>query len=383
MRILHVILTLSRGGAERQLVNIVTNTNEDIEHLVCYMRKPHDYVEEIKTARCRVIELGVENKYGWWNAAVKISDLTKSFRPDLIHSWMFDGSFAARLAQIKIGRIPMITSIQNVDYEEATIKGSNLSPLKIKILNLIDKYSGLMTKPVFVPCSEFVSKSAVRHLKIPEERTRVIYNAVNTDALMCSPDAVDKLRREFNLPDNALIFLNVGRLDPQKAQAVLLRAFARLRQKAESARLLIAGGGALENYLRDLAAELGIKEAVLFLGKRTDIGALYELADVFVFPSLFEGFSLALVEAMSKGKACIVSSIEPNREAVKDEENGLLVAPNNVDELFTAMHRLYCDSQLRRVLGESALTTVNRKFHNHIIVQQWEQLYGEIAAGRF
>jgi glycosyltransferase involved in cell wall biosynthesis len=144
--------------------------------------------------------------------------------------------------------------------------------------------------------------------------------------------------------------------------------------------LLLAGVGSLEKELKKLAEDLQIKEKTLFLGRRSDIGALLELANVFVFPSFFEGLPVALIEAMFKSLPCIASRIEVFEEVITDGETGLLINPVSAGELKDAMIRLYRNEAFRKSLGENAFRRVQVKFNASVTAKQWEDFYKKVKS---
>ena len=224
-------------------------------------------------------------------------------------------------------------------------------------------------------CSNYVKTSYVRSLGLDASRVEVIYNSVDPAGLRSKPGVGIGLSMDLALPENAFVYLNVGRLDPQKNQRLLLRAFAGVIRAQPTAYLVIVGVGPLEAELRRLASDLGIGNRVLFAGRRSDIADLLSLADVFVFPSLFEGLGVALIEAMFAGLPCIVSDIEVFREFVVDDKNALEVSQYSADEMTAAMLRLRSDEQLRTRLGFEARATAERLFTVDVTTKKWESLY--------
>jgi glycosyltransferase involved in cell wall biosynthesis len=201
---------------------------------------------------------------------------------------------------------------------------------------------------------------------------------VDPETLHCQPGEVHRLRESLTIPPNGFVFLNVGRLDPQKGQEYFLQAFQQVSAAVPNVFLAIAGEGPAEKRLKEMANELGIVDQVRFLGRRSDVGACLEMADVFVFPSLFEGLPLALVEAMFKKLPCIVSRIETLLEVINDQDSGLLVAPGSVDELAAAMIELYTNPERRNILSARAGEVAAARFHRRVTVPQWENLYARI-----
>jgi glycosyltransferase involved in cell wall biosynthesis len=377
IRILHLIPTLGRGGAERQLVSLVTNSTA-AEHIVCYLREPSDFVEELRRNGHVVVRLNAAGGAKWLTGAVRLRKLLKSYQPDIVQTWLLDASITARLSRILGPRMPLVTALQNPDYEPETIRSANWPRSKTSTLRRLDQITARWTTPRFVACSNFVKKSAKEHLGIPESSLEVIYNSVDPATLRCEPGEPQQLRESLAIPPDAVVFLNVGRLDPQKGQEYLLRAFQKVAAVAPKAFLVILGEGPLREQLTALAKGLGITDHVRFPGRRPDVGTFLEMADVFVFPSLFEGLGLALVEAMFKKLPCIVSRIDVLLEVIADGESGLAVAPGSVDELADAMLDLHADPARREVFGSRGKQIAAARFHQNVTVPQWESLYVKI-----
>ena len=380
-KILHIVPTLGSGGAERQLVDVVCNTSgEKFSHTVCILGENDFFASALKRKGHKVEKLNLPGKHPWLSAAGKIIPIIEQEQPNVIHSWLYDAHIAARLSVLTGRRkIPLLASLQNPDYERETISAGNWSPKKVEILRLIDKFFAKVTKPHFVACSKFVANSYINKLGIAQSRMSVIYNSVDPQTLACEPDESQKIRRSLNIPADGFVYLNIGRLDPQKGQIYLLRAFHKVLSKAPNAYLVIIGTGSLETSLKELAKSLKIEHRVFFLGVRTDIGACLEMADAFVFPSLFEGLGIVLVEAMSKSLACITSRLDVLEEVIEDKVSGLLVAPKSVAELTEAMIRVFEQDDLRERLGREAFCRAERQFFSELLMPEWENLYTNMS----
>jgi glycosyltransferase involved in cell wall biosynthesis len=380
IRVLHVIPSLGRGGAERQLVNVVSQTDRSrFEHVVCYLGRDDALAEEIRRAGQKVVGLNLAADRPWLSGSARLVPLLRSIRPDIIHSWLYDGGICARLAGLVVRGLPMVVSLQNPDYEPETLKWSGWPLATMKALLWVDRISSSWSRPFYVACSDFVKQSAIAHQAIPPSRVRVIFNCVDPMTVACDPSERTRLRTSLNIPGDAMVFLNVGRLDPQKGQTFLVDAFRRLLSVSPSVYLVIAGEGPLGPTLRAFSEDAGVTERVRFIGRRSDIGACLEMSDIFVFPSLFEGFGIALVEAMAKQLPCIASRIAPLCEVLGDGDPAVLVTPGRVDELATAMARLCNDPNLRAKLGSENQRRALSQFHPRVTVGHWEDLYREVA----
>ena len=182
------------------------------------------------------------------------------------------------------------------------------------------------------------------------------------------------LRQSLGLTDGAPVLLSVGRLRYQKAHSVLLRAFPRVLDDSPNASILIAGDGVLRAQLEEEARSLNIANRVQFLGVRHDVPALLSLADLFVFPSRFEGMPNAVLEAMSEGLPVIATGVQGVDEIIHNGENGLLVPLDDPLALSDAILRLLGDAAERHRLGNAARQTIQRGYTVDIMCRQYEAL---------
>ncbi len=379
-RILHIIPSLAGGGAERQLANLVNHTTAEFSHFVCVFNDAVFFAPPIHASGHKIYELSVSGKHPWFSAASKLRPIINDYKPDIIKTWLFDANIVGRLVQIFNPKIPLITTLHSPDYEPETIRAANWSPLKVEGLRQIDKITARLTKPHFAACSQYVKKSFQRRLNLSDSQIKVIYNGIDPALLECAADEPQQIRRDLEIPKDGFVYVTVGRLDAMKNHALLLRAFPKVLSAVPQAYLTIVGAGVLEQELKALANLLGVAQRVRFLGRRKDVGACLEMADVFVFPTLLEGHPLALVEAMFKKLPSVASNIEVLREVLSDNENGLLFNPNEADALAAAMIKLYCQPELRERLGRQALEDAERRFHIRIIAAEWEDYYRDVIS---
>lgn len=176
-------------------------------------------------------------------------------------------------------------------------------------------------------------------------------------------------RKEFGVPDDAIVVGYLGRLVPKKGLDVLIRAFARVHRQHPKAVLAIVGGNDggqfqdMEQFYRDLAAELGVGDAVVFTGFRDDVAPYAADFDVNVLPSIEpESFGRVLIESMALGVPSITTAHGGAVEVVDDGRNGLWAEPGSVEDLARAMGRLVGDDALRERFGAQGLEDVRRRY---------------------
>ena len=177
-------------------------------------------------------------------------------------------------------------------------------------------------------------------------------------------------------------FLCIGRLIPIKGHIVLLRAFHKVLNERPDARLGIAGRGVLEQGLKDLSRELGLTEAVRFLGHVTPVQRAIEDSLAVVVPSLGEGFGMVALEAMERARPVIAASIGGLEDLVREGETGLLVAPGDADQLADAMLRLANDPAAAEAMGREARIRAVERFPEDRCTERTEEVYRFWLNGR-
>ncbi len=187
-----------------------------------------------------------------------------------------------------------------------------------------------------------------------QNRTRVIFQGVRIDQVEAAATDSDSVRKEFGIANGAVVVGTVGGLRPQKGTEYLLKAAAIALQSNPELHFVIVGGGILEPNLKYLTRQLGIDRSVAFLGVRSDPWRIMDMFDIFVMPSIAEGLPVALMESQVLGIASICTSVGGIPEAVRDNVDGILVAPKDPESLAREIRRLALDGELRRQLAEAA-----------------------------
>jgi glycosyltransferase involved in cell wall biosynthesis len=188
-------------------------------------------------------------------------------------------------------------------------------------------------------------------------------------------NGIDLSRFNFTGPRTAGPAIVVGRLSPEKDLSTLLRAVKIVVSHEPSFRLHLAGCGPCLSDLQRLCQELGLRDRVMFQGQVQDIAAALSGASLFVLPSLTEGISLALLEAMACGLPAVATRVGGNPEVILDGQTGLLVPPQSVEDLATAMLKIYRDPALAIQLGTAGRRRVEAEFDARGMVARYESLY--------
>jgi len=232
--------------------------------------------------------------------------------------------------------------------------------------------AGARLADLVIAVSKTVKADVERHLEMPPERVRAVpLAAAPSYRPLDDATRLAAVRAKYGLPERFV--LNVGALEPGKNQATLVRAFHRLKGQNPNQGLVIAGPPAwrYERLIR-LADKLGLRDQVRFLNyvPADDLVALYNLADLFVFPSLYEGFGLPPLEAMACGLPVVASTAPALREVL--DGAALLVHPLDVTALADAIGVALADEPLRSRLREAGLARAT--------LFSWERTARETAA---
>jgi sugar transferase (PEP-CTERM/EpsH1 system associated) len=230
----------------------------------------------------------------------------------------------------------------------------------------------------FVTVSDDLRRWLVEEVKVPAAKVVRIHNGVDTTRF--APVAEGRQPRAVGMGAEEIIVGTVGRLDPVKDQAGLVRAFARLAGSHPRARLLVVGDGPCRRELEALAEKL-VPGRVVFTGERSDIPTLLQSIDVFVLPSLGEGISNTLLEAMATGLPIVATRVGGNPELVEDGVNGTLVARRDPVALAAAIARYLDDALLRAIHGKASRERALVRFSLDRMCAAYAALYDELTGG--
>lgn len=219
----------------------------------------------------------------------------------------------------------------------------------------------------FVAAINGVAERELLEAGVRETLIRRIPSACDTDAFRPAGEHErEQARERFAVRPDELAIVFTGRLHPDKQLPTLLAALTLLGAQ-RPARLLVTGEGPERDRLQQLASEQGIADRVSFLGRLDDQRPVLHAADVFCLPSVSEGISVALLEAMACGLAVVVSDIAANREVVGEERDGLVAPCGDEQAWQRALARLAADRELRSRLGAAARRTVEERFRKREI----------------
>ncbi len=303
----------------------------------------------------RVCELGLRNAFDLWSAG-RLASLLRSAALVHLHTgkaaWL--GALAARWA----GCPAVITR----RMDRRVRRG------------LRTQFAYCTTARRVIAISPAVQRCLIDG-GVPADRIVVIWDALDPERSR-SRNGRAAVRANLGLRPDQFAVLTLAQLMHRKGLDVLLRAAARVA--APSVVLLLAGDGPEAVPLRQLATALQLGDAVRFLGRRDDPGDLLAACDLFVLPSRAEGLGVAALEALGAARPVIATRVGGLGEVIRDGECGLLVPPDDVDALATAIARLHADAALRARLAAAGPARLDQGFRPHQYVDRHVQLYRDV-----
>ena len=214
-------------------------------------------------------------------------------------------------------------------------------------------------------------------------KTCVVHNAVEPMEYQNAISVRSELFGNQNVPEDAFLFAYVGVIHPVKGIDVLLKSFSAVNKAYPDTRLVLVGGekdNGCKSELLNLSSELGLESVIHWTGFRTDINSVMRSIDTLVVPSRQEPFGFVTIEAGAASRPVIASAVGGIPEIVRDGVDGLLVSPDNVDQLAAAMIKIVEQPQLRESFSENFYQRVCSKFSNERMLKQWSEIYDELFA---
>ena len=354
LRVLHVINRFSQAGAETSLRELLSSTANHIEHGLVVL---HADGNDLRVATEHGIEVFVPSSaLSWRGRVAHVHGAIRRFAPELVHTTLFEADTAGRVAAHREGT-PALTSLVNTPYAPGAIGARTASTWRYHATKAIDRTLSRRYTTHFHAISKAVAAEYVREFGLEEADVTVVPRGRSRERLgKPSADRRRRVRMKLNVPDEARVILTLGRQEPQKGHRHLLDAVAALPACDADVVVLFAGRqGASSGLLQRIRHERGLDpRKVRFLGFREDVGDLLAVADVFAFPSIYEGLGGSLLEAMAMDVPVVASDVPAIREVLADGSCGLLVPPADPVAISSAIHRLLSDDQLRDELVSAA-----------------------------
>lgn len=367
IKVLHLITGMAVGGAEKMLLKLVPRMEGAlVENRVCVIKGRGQLGAELEKTGIPVVYLDLKAAIDL-SPVLRFKRLADEFNPDILVTYLIHADLFGRI----FGRAFGIKKL--VCYQRGSL-------LNWEFLRQFDRLTkALVTK--YITQTETAKKELKAALRIDGRKIAVVGNAVDMRAFDFPMDTSAKKRSLGLNPGNKNIVC-VGNLREGKGHQYLLDAFEELYLRHFSGvNLLVAGDGRKKQNLLALIRPFTSQANIHFLGNRDDIHEILRISDVFVLPTLYEGMSNAIMEAMASKVAVITTDIPVNAELAGD--TAILVPVRNSVKLADAMEMLLRNDALRQDLAERAYHKISSEYSLDVIVQKYIALLKDIInAGR-
>lgn len=299
LRVLHIVTYMGRGGLETMIMNYYRNIDRNRVQFDFLVHRDFeaDYDEEIKELGGKIYRLPPLNPL----SKEYLSKLDSFFKEHkeykIVHSHI-DCMSAIPLKYAKLNGVPIRIAHSHNSNQTKDLK----YPLKLFYKTKISKYASKL-----FACSD----EAGRWMFGENADFTVLNNAIDTEKYLFNNNTAQKVRKELNIKTDSIVIGHVGRFESQKNHSFIIDIFAETLKKNSNSVLLLVGEGSLRKSIEEKVNSLGIKNNVIFAGLRTDVNELLQAMDVFLFPSLFEGFGIVALEAQASGLPCLISDKVP------------------------------------------------------------------------
>lgn len=375
INIMHMVSGLGVGdGIQHVLDSIVSCYDKNKYNLtICCLSKDNELLQEYQKKEVKVFEINAKSsmsiRYFLINliATFKLCKILKKENVKIVTTHEFFSGTIGRIAAI-LARVSVVLWMVH-----------NQDSWKKQIHIVIDRILVKFTDKIIVNSID-VKKFNSQLENIDINKHIVIHNGINLNKF--SPISKNNgFRKKLGINQDAPIITNISRLVLQKGQKYILEAGKIVIEKYPKIKFLLVGDngdfrdGSTKEELLSLTKSLGLSNNVIFVGKRTDIPQILANTDIFVYSSLWEGFGLAIVEAMAMAKPVIATKVGAVPEVVEHNKTGILVSPSNPQELGNAILELLKDKKKASYMGVMGRRRVEDKFSSQIMTKNLENLY--------
>lgn len=368
--IFHLMKMKGVSGSENHLLTLLRDMDRrEFRFHVGILAEPR-HIPLLQAYRQALEEAGVTvaffpmRKFFDYSLIWRLRRYMREHQIDLVHTHLIHADLYGTLAAKAAGISTIISSRHNDDRFR-----------RHRVLIWLNRLLAHWQTKIIV-ISDWVGRFLQEVEGIPAEKIARIHYGLDPAPIEALADPA-YVRQQFNIPADAPVIGTIGRLTAQKGQIYLLQAASLLKKEFPNLRVIIIGDGELRGELEARTKALDITTQVIFTGSRDHRETLRLLSgmDMFVFPSLWEGFGLVLLEAMALKKPIVASNVSAIPETVRHKETGLLVLPENSEQLADAITELLQNSFLSNEMGISGYRRLQQDFSVNAMLARTTSLY--------
>jgi len=381
VRCIHVITRLILGGAQENTLLTVEGLDRLPRYRTSLVTGPAlgPEGELVERARANGVDLiilpSLRRNVSPLNDIAAYRDLLRLFRaerPDIVHTHSSKAGILARLAARR-ARVPVVIH---------TVHGpafyAEQGWLENTLYRRLERYAARRTSRI-ISVADAMTNQYVAAGVAPREKFVTIYSGMEVEPFLRADGAREQVRRELDIPSDALVVGKIARLFHLKGHEDLLRAFAQISGQFPKAWLLFVGDGILRDQLKELAQQLGVGERLRFAGlvRPERVPDMIKAMDLLVHASLREGLARVLPQALLSGCPVVSYDVDGAREVIRDGETGFLVPARSVDGLKRAMERALGDLPRARSMALRGRELFTDQFRAETMVRRIAELYEE------
>jgi len=364
IKVLHVIKSLGRGGAEMLLPETlkIHNQKKYQFHYTYFLPWKNQLVENIESAGGKVTCLPANNNLLLLKQYNNLIEYVKEHNINLIHAHLPWAGFVSRFVYKKTG-VPVIYTEHNMQER----------------YHFITKYLNKYTynwQSLVLGVSNDVVRSIQKNIN-PKIPVKVLLNGVNTKFFKREENEKRNIRQTFNIPDKAIVIGNVAVFRFQKRLKEWLQVLKQITEKHDSVYGLLVGSGPLEEEIKKELKLLNLENRVILPGLQSDIKPFFNAMDIFMMTSSFEGLPIALLEAMSMECAIVTTDAGGIKEVIRNDIDGMTVPVEQWQDLPYKLENLIIEPKLLKQMQIAARIRVIENFSLQKMVQNLEQVYQE------
>ena len=371
--IAHVVYHLGVGGLENGLVNLINRLPAaEFQHMIVCLTDFTEFAQRIQRDDVEIIALHKRPGHDW-RMFVELFRLFRRRKPDIVHS----RNLASLEAQIPAWLAGIRSRIHGEHGRDVSdMDGTNWKYIlqRRAIRPFVHHYIAL---------SRDLESYLEEKIRVPARRITRIINGVDV-GLFRPPETRSRgaLPKDFASATD-LVIGTVGRLEPIKDQGTLVRAFIELAERypahRERLRLVLVGDGSTRQDLQELLGDTGLAGQVWFAGSREDVPQLMQAMDVFVLPSLAEGISNTIMEAMACGLPVVATDVGGNAELVMEGQSGFLVPRDDPSQMATALSSYLETPEIVEQQGQAARDRAEQAFSLAVMVDSYRRVYRRVT----
>ena len=370
INVLHLTTTSNIRGSEKLVIDMSDQSNSNkFNYLICTLYPLGDLHSLATSKNIRSFSLNV--KINFILAALRMWRLFKENNIDVVHVYGFRTDIICRLVLLFSKTSILVSAIHSV-YEECP-----------KLIFFIDKLLSPLVD-LFISNSVIGAKFHKSNTKINNDKYFIAHSGVNTSTLKqdCNENERHVFRDKNNIPNNSIIITLLAGITGEKGHDAAIKAFSKIKNKYSESdiKLVFAGKDFIDGEMEILARKKEVIKDIFFLGfcDTKKVHQIMNATDIFILPSLREGFPTVVLEAMSYGLPVIATDVGGTSELLINGETGFLIKPYDTDSLIKKLSILIEDEVQRITMGKSGRKLVETKFSLKQMTLSIEKKYLEL-----